>query len=65
MIDLRAQAHRVPLDSDKDWTAEDLRVLEDGIRRGDPIDELAGFLSRTLAEVEEIVQALSLAERHQ
>jgi hypothetical protein len=35
--------------------------LDDGIRRGDPIDELAAFLRRTLAEVEEMVQALRLA----
>jgi hypothetical protein len=61
MIDSRAQQHCAPLDGDKDWSAEELRVLEDGIRRGDPIYELADFLSRTLAEVEEMVQALRLA----
>jgi hypothetical protein len=61
MIDSRTQAHRAPLNSDNDWTADDLRLLADGIRRGDPLYELAEFLSRTLAEVEEMVQALRLA----
>lgn len=60
MIDPRAQVHCIQLDSDRDWSAQALRFLEDGIRRGDPINELAEFLSRTLAEVEEMVQALSI-----
>jgi hypothetical protein len=61
MIDSRTQAHCAQLGSDRDWSAEDLRFLVDGIRRGDPLYELAEFLSRTLAEVEEMVQALRLA----
>jgi hypothetical protein len=39
------------LGKEEDWTAADLFFLSDTLRRGMPVDRVAGFLNRSPSEV--------------
>jgi len=40
------------VNSDKEWSALDLRDLQDGLRLGTPLEQLADFLCRDVDEVQ-------------